>query len=157
MSEKSIKAFESFKHSQAFEQYAAGVSKRLAKGAEDYGDESFSKDPVELIKELQDECLDLAGWGFILHTRLQKMRAALEAAEHDREAKKRMAAPKPERWGVFSRIPGVAGCDDWSRSMSDPTTYTSAWAAEKAVIALRIHYPHARSHWVAQRITAVHK
>lgn len=57
--------------------FAAIVSARLAKGREDYGDASFSADPERLLDELQQETADIAGWGFILWSRLQAMREAL--------------------------------------------------------------------------------
>jgi hypothetical protein len=46
---------------------------RLDQGRRQYGDGSFSKDPLELVKEMQQETLDIAGWGFILWRRLKEM------------------------------------------------------------------------------------
>lgn len=59
--------------------FASCVAARLEAGRREYGDRSFSRDPRELVAELQDEALDLAGWGFVLWCRLQRMREALEA------------------------------------------------------------------------------
>ncbi|HKY37209.1 MAG TPA: hypothetical protein VJN18_14800 [Polyangiaceae bacterium] len=64
--------------------FAERVRRRLDAGREAYGDTSFSKDPAELIAELQQECLDLAGWGFVLFERLEKARRALETLEAKR-------------------------------------------------------------------------
>jgi hypothetical protein len=57
--------------------FAELVRRRLEKGRATYGDRSFDSDPTELIGELQQECLDLAGWGFVLFCRLEAMVRAL--------------------------------------------------------------------------------
>jgi hypothetical protein len=60
-----------------FETFAGAVRGRLDQGRATYGDASFSAHPSVLLAELQAEALDLAGWGFVLWTRLEAMRAAL--------------------------------------------------------------------------------
>ena len=57
--------------------FADSVRARLDAGRVAYGDQSFTRDPAELIGELQQECLDLAGCGFVLHQRLEAMSRAL--------------------------------------------------------------------------------
>jgi len=59
-----------------FPAFIEAVSERLEKGREAYGDTSFSRPTTELIEELQQECLDLAGWGFVLWCRLQQIKSA---------------------------------------------------------------------------------
>lgn len=59
--------------------FAAAVRERLEAGRAAYGDESFVRAPDALLVELQQEALDLAGWGFVLHERIAKMRTALAA------------------------------------------------------------------------------
>lgn len=54
------------------------LTHRLYEGARQYGDGSFERTPAELLRELSEECLDLAGWGFILWTKIQKMLVELE-------------------------------------------------------------------------------
>jgi hypothetical protein len=49
---------------------------RLEVGRIAYGDRSFELPPAALIAELQLEALDLAGWGYILWERLERMKAA---------------------------------------------------------------------------------
>lgn len=56
-----------------FAAFSAAVRSRLDAGREAYGDRSFSADPAVLIGELEQECQDLAGWGFVLWTRLETM------------------------------------------------------------------------------------
>lgn len=63
----------------AWRLFASCVAKRLEVGRREYGDRSFARNPRELVAELQDEALDLAGWGFILWCRLQRMSDALAA------------------------------------------------------------------------------
>jgi hypothetical protein len=60
----------------AFGDFAAAVRARLEQGRAAYGDRSFSADPDELLAELQQEALDLAGWGHVLYRRMEAMREA---------------------------------------------------------------------------------
>ena len=62
---------------KGLEKYFEAVTARLKKGDEEYANKSFSKSPTKLLKELQEEALDLAGWGFIIYTRLKSAEAAL--------------------------------------------------------------------------------
>lgn len=59
--------------------YVESCRARLEAGRVTYGDKSFSRSPAELIGELQLEAIDLGNWGYILHARLEAMRAALDA------------------------------------------------------------------------------
>ena len=63
----------------AWPAFAEAVRARLEAGRAAYGDRSFSRGPGELLGELEQEVLDLAGWGFVLFRRLEAMRAALAA------------------------------------------------------------------------------
>jgi len=64
-----------------FPQFVALIKKRLKAGADAYGDQSFSRNPLELAEEIQQEILDIAGWGWILYHRLQQVKKALRDAE----------------------------------------------------------------------------
>jgi hypothetical protein len=55
---------------------------RLEAGAREYGNKSYSRDPVELMDEIQQELLDVCGWGCIQFERLEKMKEALSSIEH---------------------------------------------------------------------------
>jgi hypothetical protein len=66
----------------AFIPFASAVLERLEAGRVAYADRSFSRSPAELVDELAQEALDLAGWGFVLWSRLQAMRAALGDVDH---------------------------------------------------------------------------
>lgn len=54
------------------------VRARLEVGRREYGEESFARDPSELLGELQEEALDLAGWGFVLWQRIEPLREHLD-------------------------------------------------------------------------------
>jgi hypothetical protein len=60
-----------------FQAFASAVRHRLQAGSETYGNRSFTREASELVDELQQEALDLAGWGYILFCRLEAMREAL--------------------------------------------------------------------------------
>lgn len=54
-----------------YEAFVASVRSRLEAGKRAYGDDSFRRPPTELIDELTQEALDLAGWAFVLWSRLR--------------------------------------------------------------------------------------
>lgn len=58
------------------ELFVAALNRRLDAGALTYGERSFSRSPGALLGELEQEALDLAGWGFVLWQRIQRARAA---------------------------------------------------------------------------------
>lgn len=87
------------KTQKQWDKFRDQMQAKLELGEKCYGDASFSKTPEVLILELQQECLDLAGWGFILHSRLQAARDALSGGIS--------GPPKPEKkYGVFWRSSG---------------------------------------------------
>jgi hypothetical protein len=51
--------------------FIEAVFGRMDKGRVDYGDASFERPVTDIIEELQQECLDQAGWGFIGWWRLE--------------------------------------------------------------------------------------
>ncbi|MEI9940513.1 MAG: hypothetical protein WDO69_25135 [Pseudomonadota bacterium] len=57
-----------------FDSFVGEVRARLEAGRAAYGDRSFTRPPAELLGELQQEALDLAGWGFVLWCRLESLR-----------------------------------------------------------------------------------
>ena len=61
--------------------FVDAVRARLAKGAVAYADRPAASRPLaELVDELQQETLDLAGWGFLLWRRLERLRGAVALA-----------------------------------------------------------------------------
>lgn len=61
--------------------FAAAVRSRLEAGARAYGDASFARSPAELVGEIEQELLDVCGWAFVLHERLQRLRAKLSQGQ----------------------------------------------------------------------------
>jgi len=64
-----------------WDEYMTDVVRRLRSGQQEYGNTSFSADPQQLLRELQQELLDVSGWGFILWRRLERVRQCLEGAK----------------------------------------------------------------------------
>lgn len=59
-------------------EFVAAVHRRLEVGAREYGDASFTLPASDLVAEIEQELLDVMGWGFILFCRLRVLRAKLD-------------------------------------------------------------------------------
>ena len=59
-----------------FPEFIEALTSKLQRGFESYGDKSFDGPLVDTISELQEEALDLAGWGFVLWIKLDRLRRA---------------------------------------------------------------------------------
>lgn len=57
------------------------VRAKLETGRAIYGDRSFELQGYELLTEIAAELEDVAGWAFILWTRIERVRRALESTE----------------------------------------------------------------------------
>ncbi len=66
--------------------YAEAVLAKLAKGAVEYGDTSLDADSEKLIGEIEEELLDITGWGFLQWSRIQTLKAKLRAIEERADA-----------------------------------------------------------------------
>lgn len=62
---------------QLWPAFVAAVSGRLEAGAREYGDHSFRRPAGELVREIEQELLDVAGWSFILWARLGALKGRL--------------------------------------------------------------------------------
>lgn len=62
-------------------QFQADMTARAHQGKIEYGDKSFSRDPIELCREVQQECIDNANWAWILWVRLENIKKAIDAAK----------------------------------------------------------------------------
>jgi hypothetical protein len=47
-------------------EYLATVRAKLERGAAEYGDGSFARDRGRLLSEIQEECVDITGWSWVL-------------------------------------------------------------------------------------------
>ncbi len=55
---------------------------RLRVGAQDYGNTSFERPIAEIVGEIEQELLDVAGWGLIAWVRMRRARGAAEQGIH---------------------------------------------------------------------------
>ena len=55
--------------------YFEKLRDRLRVGAECYGDKSFEKTNERLLQEIQEEILDIAGWSYILWTKIERLKS----------------------------------------------------------------------------------
>jgi hypothetical protein len=62
-------------------EFSSAVEARLRQGRIDYGDSSFHRELPELLDELKQECLDLAGWGYLIYRRLCVIESCIAACE----------------------------------------------------------------------------
>ncbi len=65
----------------AWPAFTSVVRDRLEVGAHAYGDSSFDMPAGKLALEIEQEMLDVMGWGFILWCRMQTLKAKLERFE----------------------------------------------------------------------------
>lgn len=64
-----------------FPVFAEEVRAKLVRGQTLFEDRNFSKTPVELLDEVQAELVDVMGWSYLLWSRLNAARHALERVE----------------------------------------------------------------------------
>ena len=57
----------------SFAEFGARVAQRIEKGRQVYGDRSFEKPLGELVGEIEEELLDIAGWSYVAWCRLHRL------------------------------------------------------------------------------------
>jgi hypothetical protein len=70
-------------------EFVETVRGRLEVGTQAYGDASFEAPPGTLAGEIEQELLDVVGWGFVLWRRMRALKAKLGGFE----ARTRFAGP----------------------------------------------------------------
>lgn len=67
------------------------LAARLDRGAEEYGDRSFGRQPQHVFDEILDEVLDVAGWAFVawVHMR-ERLEALLDRFERATDERRRV-------------------------------------------------------------------
>ena len=70
-----------FEIHDTFNDFLRRCQSRLVKGAEEYGNKSFSLDSIAVISEIEEELMDVCNWSFILFMRLQQMKVALTGVD----------------------------------------------------------------------------
>ena len=63
-----------------FRSFLAQLELKVQRGADEYGDASFQLPLATVISEWEAEALDIAGWGFVLWVRMQRLRDAMAKA-----------------------------------------------------------------------------
>ena len=58
-------------------QFELVMSRRLSQGHTEYGDQSFDRSVTDLMGEIEEELLDVVGWGYIMWCRLQELKGRL--------------------------------------------------------------------------------
>lgn len=61
--------------------FAESILERLEMGAQVYGDKSLDAPSSTLLVEIEQELLDVVGWGFLQWHRIQQLKAKLAAIE----------------------------------------------------------------------------
>lgn len=68
---------ENYPNLDSWDQYVELVRKRMEQGEQDYQGRSFELPASATIDEIEQELLDVFGWGFIAWRRIQAAKAAL--------------------------------------------------------------------------------
>lgn len=89
-----------------FSRFTRDLYSRLKKGQEEYGDESYGKHPLDLIREIKEEALDIAGWGYLLYQRLERLEHKVSAVHTEEYERHRVQA---ETSTDCSGCPGTCG------------------------------------------------
>lgn len=63
-----------------FDEFVSKLWKRMERGEHVYEGRSWSKDPDKLLDEIEQELLDVCGWGVLLWSRIRAMRDAVKEA-----------------------------------------------------------------------------
>jgi len=67
----------------SFPAFCAAIAGRLAAGAKEYGDVSFTRPVGDLLEEIEQELFDVAGWAFVLWVRVRALRAEADPSVRD--------------------------------------------------------------------------
>lgn len=59
---------------------------KLERGAAEYGDASYQRSREELLGEIQEECIDIAGWAYVLWLKVEALKRAEEKSQEQRQA-----------------------------------------------------------------------
>lgn len=66
--------------SAVWPEFSGRVLERLHRGKSEYGDGSFLTSLESTPEEIAQECLDVAGWAFILYCKVKRMEGLTRAA-----------------------------------------------------------------------------
>lgn len=64
------------------QEFVRRLQRRLARGAEEYGDASLKRPLAETVEEMLQEVEDIAGWAFVMWVQLRtRLNAVVQAAQ----------------------------------------------------------------------------
>jgi len=63
------------------EYFFNAVREKMVRGQEEHGDVSLDRDASDLVEEMMEECVDIAGWGAICWMRLAELLSDIKEAE----------------------------------------------------------------------------
>jgi len=81
------------------EHFFTAVREKMEVGQREHGDGSLDRNPSELIEEMMEEAVDVAGWGAIAWMRLAELLVDIRGAEHRLEELRKRAAEIERRLG----------------------------------------------------------
>lgn len=87
-----------------FPEFIHLLGRKLRSGADEYGDNSFSRSGPELLKEIKAEVVDICGWSFILFCRLRDLEQELKRVDDNINDKK---VSQPSKQTFWSRFKGI--------------------------------------------------
>jgi hypothetical protein len=64
---------------QHWPEFERRMKARLDAGHHEYGDRSFAQPTTTLARELEEEALDIVGWGFILWVRIRQLETLMQS------------------------------------------------------------------------------
>ena len=65
------------KYHEVFSGFISKLHSRMNIGHEEYGDESFDRPLLALINEIEEELLDICGWGMITYSRIHDIKGKI--------------------------------------------------------------------------------
>lgn len=99
------------------EKFFRKINARLTEGQKLYGETGFAGPALDTVAEIEEELLDIAGWGYILWVKLGRLRSALADLEAPLLAK-----TNP---GIIRVSCGNCGRDGWGCRVDDQVTCLS--------------------------------
>lgn len=69
------------KWKQHWPEFQVAMTRRLDAGNRTYGDASFEKSGAELCGEMEEEALDIIGWGFLEWVKIRELHSKIAALE----------------------------------------------------------------------------
>jgi len=90
--------------------FVEAAADRLRQGRVVYGDRSFFHEPDRLVREIEEELLDVAVWAFILWTRIRHLPVTGHA--RSRHGTRRQIVSAGEKRGRRGSMPKQRGSDE---------------------------------------------